>query len=90
MAINEAQQLVKETGDLPVPLHLRNAPTSLMKELGYGKEYKYAHEFEDHFVDENYLPDKISGTKLYGPQENPQEHKFLEYLKRHWGKRYGY
>jgi putative ATPase len=90
MAINEAQGLVKETGDLPVPLHLRNAPTSLMKELGYGREYKYAHEFDDHFIDENYLPEKISGTRLYTPQENAPEEKFLEVLRKHWGKRYGY
>lgn len=90
MAINQAQELVRSAGDLPVPLHLRNAPTSLMKELGYGKEYKYAHEYEEHFVDENYLPEAISGTKLYTPQDNPQEQKFLEQLRKRWGKRYGY
>ncbi len=90
MAISDAQELVKKTGDLPVPLHLRNAPTSLMKEIGYGKEYKYAHEYEKHFVDENYLPDQISGSILYTPQDNPQEEKFLERLKNFWKKRYKY
>ncbi len=90
MAINRAQELVQSKGDLPVPLHLRNAPTKLMKDIGYGKEYKYAHEYDEHFIDENYLPEAISGTKLYTPQENPQEEKFLEILKKHWGKRYGY
>jgi putative ATPase len=90
MAISEAQGLVKETGDQPVPLHLRNAPTSLMKELGYGEDYKYAHEYTDHFVDENYLPDQLNGTKLYTPQENPQEQRFLDWLKKHWSRRYGY
>jgi putative ATPase len=90
MAINEAQELVSKTGDLPVPLHLRNAPTKLMKELNYGKGYKYAHEYENHIVDENYLPDEISGTKLYSPQENLNEKKFYEALQKYWGKRYNY
>ena len=89
-AINEAQDLVRQTGDLPVPLHLRNAPTKLMKEIGYGKEYKYAHEYDQHFVDENYLPDDLDGRKLYAPQDNPHEAKFLERLKKFWGKRYKY
>jgi putative ATPase len=89
-AIDDAIALVKETGDLPVPLHLRNAPTSLMKELNYGKDYKYAHEYQNHFLDENYLPDKISGKKIYEPQDNPHEHKFLEQLRKFWAKRYKY
>jgi putative ATPase len=89
-AINEAQALVNTTGDLPVPLHLRNAPTSLMKELGYGKDYKYAHDHKDHFVDDNYLPDKIGGSILYQPQDNAHEEKFLERLRKYWGKRYKY
>jgi putative ATPase len=89
-AISDATEMVKITGDLPVPLHLRNAPTSLMKELGYGKDYKYAHEFEEHFVDDNYLPEKIVGTILYNPQENPQEEKFLERLRKFWKNRYKY
>ncbi len=89
-AINEAQALVNETGDLPVPLHLRNAPTSLMKELGYGKEYKYAHEFDNNFTDQDYLPESIAGKKIYHPQENAAEQKFLERLKKLWNKRYKY
>jgi putative ATPase len=90
MAIDDAIALVKETGDLPVPLHLRNAPTSLMKELDYGKDYKYAHEYENHFIDENYLPEKISGKKIYNPQDNPHEQKFLEQLRKFWSARYKY
>ncbi|MBN2523338.1 MAG: replication-associated recombination protein A [Bacteroidales bacterium] len=89
-AIHEAQKLVGETGDLPVPLHLRNAPTSLMKELGYGKEYKYAHDFESNFIDQNFLPDDLAGKILYDPQENPAEQKFLNRLKKLWNKRYRY
>lgn len=89
-AISNAQDLVKKTGDLPVPLHLRNAPTSLMKELDYGKEYKYAHEYDDHFVEDQYLPDSINGTILYKPQDNPQEEKFLDKLKKYWKNRYKY
>jgi len=89
-AISEAQDLVKKTGDLPVPLHLRNAPTSLMKELGYGKDYKYAHEYDQHFIDDQYLPDQLNGHILYTPQDNPQEEKFLERLKNLWKKRYNY
>lgn len=89
-AINDAQALVNNSGDLPVPLHLRNAPTSLMKELGYGNDYKYAHDHKDHFIDENYLPENISGTKLYMPQDNPHEEKFLDRLRKLWGKRYKY
>ncbi len=89
-AINDAQSLINDTGDLPVPLHLRNAPTSLMKELGYGKDYKYAHEYDEHFIDENYLPDKLSGKKIYHPQDNVHEQKFLERLKKLWNKRYKY
>lgn len=89
-AINEAQVLVNETGDLPVPLHLRNAPTSLMKELGYGRDYKYAHEHKDNFIDQDYLPEKIAGTKIYEPQNNQAEMKFLERLKKLWNKRYKY
>ena len=90
MAISNAQDLVKKTGDLPVPLHLRNAPTSLMKELGYGKDYKYAHEYDDHFIDDQYLPDKLNGTILYSPQNNPQEEKYLEKMKKIWKNRYKY
>ena len=89
-AIGKAQQLVTQTGDLPVPLHLRNAPTKLMKNIGYGKEYQYAHAFEGNFADQEYLPEQISGTKLYEPGNNPAEAKFKERLKGLWKEKYGY
>ncbi|MCG8697137.1 MAG: replication-associated recombination protein A [Bacteroidales bacterium] len=89
-AINEAQQLVRKTGDLPVPLHLRNAPTKLMKEIGYGKEYKYAHSFDENFVDDNYLPGSIEGTKIYQPQNNAREEEFRKILHKRWKTRYEY
>lgn len=89
MAIDEALALVKSTGDLPVPLHIRNAPTKLMKELGYGKEYKYAHSYENNFIEQDFLPKEIKDKRLYTPQNNPQEVKILERLKSLWGKRYG-
>lgn len=89
-AINDAQKLVKETGDLPVPLHLRNAPTQLMKKTGYGKDYKYAHAFPGHFVQQEFLPEKISGTKIYEPQENPREKEIRNRLSAMWKNHYGY
>ena len=89
-AIEEALALVDKTGDLPIPLHLRNAPTRLMKEIGYGKEYQYAHSYENNFVDLEYLPDKVSGTKLYDPGNNPRENELRESLKRLWKEKYGY
>ncbi|WP_198342335.1 replication-associated recombination protein A [Pedobacter psychrophilus] len=88
-AIAKAQSLVKQTGDLPVPLHLRNAPTKMMKNMDYGKDYKYAHAFKDNFIDQEFLPEQLSGTKLYDPQDNPAESKIREHLKKLWGK-YGY
>ena len=88
MAINEALDLVKKTGNLPVPLHLRNAPTKLMKELGYGNDYKYAHSYENNFAKQDFLPKKIKNKRLYTPQNNPAELKILEKLKSLWGKRY--
>jgi putative ATPase len=88
-AIAKAQSLVKQTGDLPVPLHLRNAPTKMMKNMDYGKNYKYAHAFKDNFIDQEFLPEQLSGTKLYDPQDNPAESKIREHLKRLWSK-YGY
>lgn len=88
-AIDEAIALVKSTGDLPVPLHLRNAPTKLMKELNYGKGYKYAHLYEKNFTEQDFLPSEIKNKKLYKPQNNPLELKILERLKSLWGKRYG-
>jgi len=89
-AINKAQQVVKQTGDLSVPIHLRNAPTKLMKELGYGKDYQYAHDYEDNFAFQDYLPDELQGETFYEPSDNPRENALREYLKKHWGNRYGY
>ena len=90
MAINEAQQVVKQTGDLPVPIHLRNAPTKLMKELGYGEDYKYSHDFSNNFAEQEFLPDEISETKLYNPGENARENGTREFLKNRWKDKYGY
>ncbi|MEN8116526.1 MAG: replication-associated recombination protein A [Bacteroidota bacterium] len=87
-AIDEAILLVKRTGDLPVPLHIRNAPTKLMKEIGYGKDYKYAHSYEGNFVDQDFLPDEIKKERIYHPQQNPAELKILERLKKWWGERF--
>ncbi|RLD90722.1 MAG: replication-associated recombination protein A [Bacteroidetes bacterium] len=89
MAIKEAQSLVKKTGNLPVPLHLRNAPTKLMKQQGYGKDYKYAHGYEGNFVNIEFLPSSISGTQLFVPGNNPRESEMRSKLKALW-KRYGY
>ena len=90
MAINKAQEIVKKTGDLPIPLHLRNAPTKLMKALAYGKDYKYAHDYQGNFVLEEFLPESITNTKIYDPGENPREEQFREKLKNTWGDKYGY
>lgn len=89
-AINKAQQVVKQAGDLSVPIHLRNAPTKLMKELGYGKDYQYAHDYEGNFAFQDYLPDELQGETFYEPSDNPRENALREYLKKHWGNRYGY
>ncbi len=89
-AINQAQSLVKQTGDLPVPLHLRNAPTNLMKEQGYGKGYQYAHHFEENFVEQEFLPEKIKGKKLYEPGSNSREKDTRKRLKAWWQGKYGY
>lgn len=88
MAINEALALVKQTGNLPVPLHLRNAPTKLMKDLDYGKEYKYAHSYEGNFVDQDFLPQEIRDVKLYEPGNNSTEKKIYEELKKKWNNKY--
>ncbi|MDC1432618.1 replication-associated recombination protein A, partial [Polaribacter sp.] len=90
MAINEAQNLVKQTGDLSVPLHLRNAPTKLMKDIGYGKEYAYAHNYPENFVSQEFLPQEISGKKLYDPGNNPRENQFRDLLRQRWKAKYGY
>ena len=86
--INSAIQLVCETGNLPVPLHLRNAPTKLMKELGYGKEYKYAHAYKGHFVEQQFLPDEVKNTRIWHPQDNAQEAKLKERMQGLWGERF--
>jgi putative ATPase len=89
-AIGHAQQLVRQHGDLPVPMHLRNAPTKLMKELGYGDEYRYAHAYENNFVDQEFLPDGLQGTPLYHPGNNSRENATREFLKNRWRDKYGY
>ncbi|MCF8299243.1 MAG: replication-associated recombination protein A [Saprospiraceae bacterium] len=89
-AINDAQQIVKNTGDLPVPLHIRNAQTKLMKDIGYGKEYKYAHNYENNFAELEFLPDKIKGTKFYNPGNNARENELRNRLKSLWKEKYGY
>ncbi|MDV7185771.1 replication-associated recombination protein A [Lutibacter sp. TH_r2] len=89
-AINKAQQIVLETGDLSVPLHLRNAPTKLMKELDYGKNYKYAHSFENNFAEEEFLPSEIEKTKLFEPGKNARENAMRDFLKLRWKDKYGY
>ena len=89
-AINKAQQLVKETGDLSVPLSIRNAPTKLMKELGYGDEYKYAHSYENNFAKQEFLPDEIKNTTIYNPGNNAREQAQRNYLKTLWKEKYGY
>ncbi len=87
-AIGDALQLVEQTGNLPVPLHLRNAPTSLMKELDYGKDYKYAHDYENNFVKQQFLPDQLNGKSIWHAQSNLAESKLKEHLKHLWGDRY--
>ena len=85
LAINHALELVEKTGNLPVPLHLRNAPTKLMDELGYGEGYQYAHDFPNHFVKQQFMPDALQGTKLWNAQGSPQEQKMAEWMKFLWG-----
>lgn len=89
-AIKNAQELVQKTGDLSVPLHLRNAPTKLMKELSYGKDYKYAHSFENNFAEQEFLPDEITSTKLFDPGNNVRENSMREFLKKRWINKYKY
>ncbi|QEM07594.1 replication-associated recombination protein A [Mucilaginibacter rubeus] len=89
-AIGAAIALVRQTGDLPVPLHLRNAPTKFMKNIGYGKDYKYAHSYEGNFTDLDFLPDAIRGTKIYDPGNNARENESKEKLRKLWGDRYKY
>ncbi len=87
-AIDDAIALVKQTGNLPVPLHLRNAPTKLMRELGYGKNYKYAHAYDGNFVEQQYLPDELKNKRIWTPANNQQERSMVERLRKWWGKRF--
>lgn len=90
MAINAAMDAVKKYGDLPVPLHLRKAETSLMEKMNYGKDYKYAHDYANNFVMQQFLPDPLDGTALYTPQNNPREEELRKFLKVRWAGKYGY
>lgn len=90
MAINNAQQTVKQTGDLSIPLHLRNAPTKLMKELGYGDDYKYAHNYDNNFATQEFFPSELSGTVFFEPSDNARENAQREFLKIRWKDKYGY
>ena len=90
MAIEEALDKVRSGGDLPVPLHIRNAPTGLMKRMGYGKNYKYAHSFAGNFAEQEFLPDQIKGTTFYDPGKNPREEELRKFLRSLWKEKYGY
>lgn len=90
MAIGKAQQIVKQTGDLSIPIHLRNAPTKLMKELGYGEDYKYSHDFPGNFAYQEFLPDEISNIPIYEPGQNSRENQTREFLKVRWKDKYNY
>jgi putative ATPase len=90
MAIEEALATVKQKGDLPVPLHLRNSPTKMMKQMDYGKDYKYAHNYENNFVLQDFLPTEISGKRFYSPQKNAREEEIRKFLKERWKEMYGY
>ena len=90
LAIGKAQQVVKQTGDLPVPINLRNAPTKLMKELGYGEDYKYSHDYSNNFAEQEFLPDEIKSTAFYVPGNNSREASTREFLKNRWKDKYGY
>ena len=84
LAIGKALELVEKTGDLPVPLHLRNAPTNLMKQIGYGNDYKYSHDYQNHFVQQQFMPDSLQTLELYSPCDNPREQKTREELRKMW------
>ena len=86
--INSAIELVRQTGNLPVPLHLRNAPTKLMKQLGYGKDYKYAHAYKGNFVEQQFMPDELKDTRIWHPQNNPSESKLSDRMIQLWGNRF--
>ena len=88
LAINKAMAAVRETGNLPVPMHLRNAPTALMKELDYGKDYKYAHDYDNNFVEDDFFPEQLNHKKFWEPQSNASENKIVEWMKRLWKNRF--
>lgn len=90
MAIDRAMASVEKSGQLPVPLHLRNAPSKLMKDMGYGKDYKYAHDYANNFVAVEFLPDEIKGTTFYEPGDNTRENEQRIFLKTRWQKKYNY
>jgi putative ATPase len=90
LAIDQALDLLRKNGDQPVPLHLRNAPTSLMKKEGYGKDYQYAHQFPGNFIEQEFLPDVLSGTKFFDPGKNPREEEMRLWLKNRWKDKYNY
>lgn len=90
LAINKAQEQVENNPNLGVPLHLRNAPTALSKEMGHGLKYQYPHDHPNHFVEEGYLPEELEGTRFYEPGDNPKENTIRQWLKKLWGKKYGY
>jgi len=90
VAIGSAMEAVKQHGDLPVPLQIRNAPTRLMKNMGYGKDYKYSHSFEGNFSDQEYLPKELSGQKFYDPGKNAREEELRKFLKSLWKDKYDY
>ncbi len=90
LAIRQASRTFESSGDQPVPLHLRNAPTSLMKKIGYGKDYKYAHDFDRNFIEQEFLPEKLKGTRFYDPQENARENEIRARLKALWKEKYKY
>lgn len=90
LAIGKAQSLVRQTGDLPVPMHLRNAPTKMMKQMGYGASYQYAHDFKGNFVEQEFMPDKICQTKIYEPGQNASEDRLRAFLRQCWKEKYGY
>jgi putative ATPase len=90
LAIDKALEQVKNESDMPVPLHLRNSPTKLMKELGYGREYQYAHSYDNNFAMQEYLPEKLKGTKFYEPGNNAKEKEYLQFLRERWKGKYEY
>ena len=90
MAIDEAIAMVRSEGDLPVPLHIRNAPTRMMKDMGYGKNYKYAHSYKGNFITDNFLPEELKGTVFYDPGANPREDEIRKRLSEMWKDIYKY